>query len=231
MGTAPHPYWLVFASLSLALVPILVGLCTSFVKVQVVLSFFRSGLGAQQVPSGLVILGLSLAMTGVIMAPTIERFHEQVTSFPWKNVQNNPINLTKEEIANLTDPWYQFLLRHSGEREIEAFAARLKPIQNIEEDTNQESQEPVVNEEAKVIPWHVLLPAFLVSELKEAFIIGFIVLIPFLVIDLIVANILAGVGMFMVSPVMISLPLKVALFTFADGWLLLAGGLTASYAY
>ena len=220
---ALHPYWLIIASAILAIIPVAIGICTSFVKMHIVLSFFRSGLGAQQVPSGLVIFALSAALSVVVMTPVFESIKERADDFPWKTLEHNPSEISEAEINTLLDPWYQFLLEHSGERELLAFSK-----QDFE-NTGEESVSDLVVEKQERVPLAALLPAFFITELREAFLMGFIVLIPFLVIDLIVANILAGVGMFMVSPVMISLPIKVALFVFADGWLLLTEGLTAGY--
>ncbi|MCB0330294.1 MAG: EscR/YscR/HrcR family type III secretion system export apparatus protein [Bdellovibrionales bacterium] len=224
--TTHHPYWLVTISLALALAPVVIGLFTSFIKVHIVLSFFRSGLGAQQVPSGLIILGLAVALTMTIMGPTINEFQTRMNEFPLHKLEKSPSAIKKEEVNSLLQPWREFLELHVGKRELLVFqkiAIQQKPkseISELAEDGNSKASE---------IAWTVLLPAFVVTELREAFTIGFVILLPFLAIDLIVANLLAGVGMFMVSPVMISLPLKVALFTFADGWLLLSKGLTESY--
>jgi type III secretory pathway component EscR len=232
-----HPYWLVAISFSLALAPIVVGLFTSFIKVHVVLSFFRSGLGAQQVPSGLVILGIAIALTLSIMTPTIDAFQEKLSAFPMEQFQKNPQKVKGTVIQDLLSPWHAFLEAHTGERELAMFqelevAQREIQRKAVEEDPeNSDGIEPAPKESSEIARWNVLLPAFVVTELKEAFIVGFVILLPFLAIDLIVANILAGMGMFMVSPVMISLPLKVALFTFADGWLLLTKGLTESYLF
>ena len=220
-----HPYWLVLISLLLALAPVVVGLFTAFIKIHVVLSFFRSGLGAQQIPSGLVILGLSIALTFSVMTPTLTACEATLASFPWKKLERSPDKIKRSDLEPIIAPWREFLEKHTGEREKRVFE-RLsgnRPVMSDEESAGAEVQS--VSETS----WSVLLPAFVVTELKEAFLIGFMLLLPFLAIDLIVANILAGVGMFMVSPVMISLPLKVALFVFADGWLLLTKGLVESY--
>ena len=216
-----HPYWLIVVSVTLAFTPIVVGLFTSFIKVHVVLSFFRSGLGAQQVPSGLIILGLSVALTLSIMTPTIEAFQEGLNAFPLKTLQSSPEKLKAQQIEDLLLPWREFLLKHTGRRELLVFQKISSPDEVLSSE----------DESFDAVGWSTLLPAFVVTELREAFLIGFVILLPFLAIDLVVANILAGVGMFMVSPVMISLPLKVALFTFADGWLLLTRGLAESYLF
>lgn len=224
MTSTQHPYWFVIISFVLALTPLLVGLFTSFMKIHIVLSFFRSGLGAQQVPGGLVLFGISVALTLSVMHPTLESFYSQLQKFPLEKLATTPQKVTHDEISNVLSPWKEFLTRHVGAREKEVFqefVERPEVSMGNEEKTSQAGGE---------LKWTVLLPAFIVTELKEAFLIGFVIMIPFLVIDLVVANILAGIGMFMVSPVMISLPLKIALFTFADGWLLLTTGIVQSYS-
>ncbi|MCB0321020.1 MAG: EscR/YscR/HrcR family type III secretion system export apparatus protein, partial [Bdellovibrionales bacterium] len=193
---------------------------------------FRSGLGAQQVPSGLVILGLSVALTFSIMSPTIEAFRAEVDAFPWKALERDPKSVSSENFAKLLQPWRVFLERHTGERERVALTSVL--IQQTpppaDDGAPLEIAKDVDLASTVSTPWSVLLPAFMVTELKEGFLIGFMLLLPFLVVDLVVANILAGVGMFMVSPVMISLPIKIALFVFADGWILLASGIAQAYS-
>lgn len=228
MTSTQHPYWFVIISFALALTPLLIGLFTSFMKIHIVLSFFRSGLGAQQVPGGLVLFGISVALTLSVMHPTLESFYARLQKFPLEKLATTPQKLTHHEISDVLSPWKEFLTRHVGAREKEVFQEFVeRPEVSMEngEEKNQSGEElqPEVS-------WTVLLPAFIVTELKEAFLIGFVIMIPFLVIDLVVANILAGIGMFMVSPVMISLPIKIALFTFADGWLLLTTGIVQSYA-
>lgn len=228
MNSAQHPYWFVIISFALALTPLLIGLFTSFMKIHIVLSFFRSGLGAQQVPGGLVLFGISIALTLSVMHPTLDSFYTQLQKFPLDKLARTPQALTQDEVNNVLSPWRDFLTRHVGAREKEVFQGF---VEGHEESIAKEEKRSETGEELKpVVSWTVLLPAFIVTELKEAFLIGFVIMIPFLVIDLVVANILAGIGMFMVSPVMISLPLKIALFTFADGWLLLTTGIVQSYS-
>ncbi|MGA1190877.1 MAG: EscR/YscR/HrcR family type III secretion system export apparatus protein [Bdellovibrionota bacterium] len=224
MTSTQHPYWFVIISFALALTPLLVGLFTSFMKIHIVLSFFRSGLGAQQVPGGLVLFGISVALTLSVMHPTLESFYSQLQKFPLEKLATTPQKVTQDEISNVLSPWKEFLTRHVGAREKEVFQ------EFVERPEVSMGNEEKVSQAGGELKWTVLLPAFIVTELKEAFLIGFVIMIPFLVIDLVVANILAGIGMFMVSPVMISLPLKIALFTFADGWLLLTTGIVQSYS-
>lgn len=227
MTSTQHPYWFVIISFALALTPLLVGLFTSFMKIHIVLSFFRSGLGAQQVPGGLVLFGISVALTLSVMHPTLESFYAELQKFPLEKLATTPQKLTHDEINNVLSPWKEFLTRHVGSREKEVFQEFVqRPEVSLEDEKKSQAGEELKTE----VSWTVLLPAFIVTELKEAFLIGFVIMIPFLVIDLVVANVLAGIGMFMVSPVMISLPLKIALFTFADGWLLLTTGIVQSYA-
>jgi len=211
-----NPISFLICALVLALVPILVGLVTSYIKISVVLGLFRSGLGAQQVPSGLVVMALSLAMSFFVMAPVLEETRRVSADIDFALLLKDPQAKHLKPLSALIEPWSKFLSKHAGAGELAALT-ELKPAA---QDQRQES-----------VDLSVLVPAFILSELKEAFAMGFVLLLPFLVVDLIVANILVGMGMYMVSPVMISLPLKLILFVFCDGWLLLTKGLINSYQF
>lgn len=199
---------LILVSLGLALIPALIGVLTTYLKVSIVLGVIKSALGTQQTPSGLVVMAVSIAFTWVIMAPV---FHESYQRF---NAVEAKIfkGLTKESratIEHILDPLKDFISKHSGGREISL-------IKEIGSQKNQNS-------------WEVLIPSFILTELKEGFAMALMVLIPFAVIDIVIANILGGLGMFMVSPTLISLPLKLGVFVMSDAWLFLAKALVASY--
>jgi type III secretion protein R len=218
-----NPFWLIFATSCLALLPIAISLVTSYVKVSVVLSMVRNALGTQQVPGTLVIMALSLALTCFIMGPVLEQSWERAKQIDFEKITNSTPSIQRlQGIGEVFVPWREFLEKHSGPRELAALLALdqgggAKVISSSE---SMRSQQP---------PLRVVLPAFVISELKEAFTMGFLVLLPFLLIDLIVANILAGLGMFMMSPAMISLPIKILLFVMSDAWLVIIRGLVLSY--
>jgi type III secretion protein R len=223
-GMALNPAWYVGFTAVLALLPLILGTLTSYIKISVVLGMMRSGLGAQQVPGNLVIAALAIALSGFVMAPVFEeslRNAEKVSNsvaLPQAGEIPNLAMLTK--LQPLVEPWRAFLEKHAGAREklaLQKLAVNETPSKN-----------QVATTEAPT-PLRILFPAFILSELKEAFAMGFVLLLPFLIIDLVVANILAGMGMYMVSPVMISLPLKLILFVTVDGWILLTRGLVHSY--
>jgi type III secretory pathway component EscR len=228
-----HPVWLVLVAAAFAAIPIVLGLFTAYVKISVVLGLLRSALGTQQVPSGLVIMALSLSLTLYTMGPVLD---ESVKALDEKKLQSLMETPTLAGFSALTPalaPFRTFLLAHSGSRELRVLtdlAARQTHARS--EQPKEEAPSALEFKEAPApesIPLSALLPAFVLTELKEAFAMGFVLLLPFLVIDLIVANVLVGMGMMMVSPVMVSLPLKLVLFVVADGWLLLAKGLLQSY--
>lgn len=207
-----NPLWLIVLAAAVAILPILIGILTSYVKINIILSFLRSGLGAQQVPGNLVIMALSLALTAYIMSPVISKTFEIGENIQVEDFKGSPNFENLKKLTPLFAPWSEFMLKHSGEREIAVLT------QLAEEEKTKE--EP---------PIRIVIPAFVLTEIKAAFMMGFMVLLPFLVIDLVVANVLTGMGMYMLSPVIVSLPLKLILFVMADGWLLLTKGIIQSY--
>lgn len=218
MSDALSPIWLLSFGFGVALLPVLAGLTTSYVKISVVLGMLRSALGTQQVPSGMVVMALSLGMTFLIMGPVIDSTASKAEAIDFKVVFHTPSVASLKKLSPLTEPWLEFLTEHAGEQELLAMT-------EVGDSVRSEKGEP----ESSKPKFGVLVLAFIVTELKEAFTIAFMLLLPFLVIDLIVANILVGMGMFMVSPVLISLPLKLVLFVISDGWLQITRGLIYSY--
>lgn len=201
---------LIYLSLALALVPSILGVLTAYLKVSIVLGMLRNALGTQQTPSGLLIMAVSFAFTWLIMSPvflsTYDRWIEKQGVFSK--------GITKENLAVLNEvftPWQEFLKTHSGDREKQFIKETIK--------------DSVTDED-----WRVIIPSFILTELKEAFAMALMLLLPFAVIDLVVANILGGMGMFMVSPTLISLPLKLLVFTTSDAWLFLSKALVGSYS-
>jgi type III secretion protein R len=213
-----NPFWIIVFSFVMAGVPMLVSLGTSYIKVHIVLGMLRNGLGTQNVPGSMVIAALSLAVTGIVMEPVLQETLAVIESKEFQEVEDPFELLSGELLADLLQPWKEFMSQHAGEKEVKVFSRLRETSQGATE------QEGVSQDSISVV-----VPAFIVSELKESFAMAFALLLPFLVIDLVVSNILVGLGMFMVSPVLISLPLKLMIFVFADGWLLLVHGLIHSY--
>ena len=195
---------------ALSFLPAMLLLMTGFTRIVIVLSLLRQALGTQAAPPNQVIVGLSLFLTFFVMAPTFDRVYEQA----WAPFAANQIAFD-EALTRGEGPMREFMLRQTRQSDMQLFAklARLPPE---------------ITSEA--VPLRVLVPAFVTSELKSAFQIGFMIFIPFLVIDLIVASVLMSLGMMMLSPVLVALPFKLMLFVLADGWNLLLGSLAASFS-
>src|SRR5271165_6195954 len=192
----------------LAVAPFLVVMTTSFVRIAVVLSLVRSALGASSLPPNAVLTGLALVLTFVDMAPTLERVQREAVR-PYVTGKISQTRMLERAFVPLRD----FMLRQTHARDLALFG-RLARVRAA--DPREERPE-------------VLLPAFVVGELRSAFAIGFALYLPFIAIDLAVASILMGLGMFMLSPPIVSLPCKLLLFVMLDGWALVCGGVVASF--
>lgn len=192
----------------LTLLPAALMTMTSFLRIVVVLSILRQALGTMQTPSNQVIVGLSLFMTLFIMAPVFDKIQQDAVE-PYLNEQ---VNLMQAIDAG-SGPMRQFMLQQTREDDLSLFA----------EMANLKLEEP------DKTPFRVLIPAFITSELKTAFQIGFLLFIPFLVIDLVVSSLLMSMGMMMLSPMIISMPFKLMLFVLIDGWGLVVGTLANSF--
>ncbi|WP_314061244.1 flagellar type III secretion system pore protein FliP [uncultured Vagococcus sp.] len=193
----------------LTLIPTLLILTTSFTRIIMVLSFVRSSLGTQQTPPNQVLIGIALFLTFFIMQPVYTEIN---------NVAIQP--LMKDEISQsqaiglAEKPMKTFMLKETREKDLELF------LKNSGKDQVKDAQ---------ALPLTVVIPAFLISELRTAFSIGFLIFIPFLIIDMAVSSILMSMGMFMLSPVMISLPFKLLLFVLVDGWYLVVESLVRGF--
>lgn len=194
----------------LTLVPSILVLVTSFTRIVVVLSFVRSALSTQQIPPNQVIVGLALFLTLFIMSPV----YTKVNSDAIQPYLSNKIS-QEEAYKAASKPIKEFMLKQTYKKDIELFtgAAKISKIDKPED-----------------TPFRVLIPSFVISELKTAFIIGFLIYIPFIVIDMVVASILMSMGMFMLPPTAISLPFKILLFIMVDGWNLVVKTLINSFA-
>lgn len=208
----------------LALVPFVLIMVTSFVKIAVVLSIVRQAIGTQQIPPTQVITGLAIIMTVYIMMPVgLEVYHRTQETLLDMNISEFRIDRADPEQlmrlgAVVQVPMREFLMRHAHLKDRDMFyklAWRMRQPRDRADLTDQD--------------FAVVVPSFVISELKEAFQIGFILFVPFLVVDMIVANILMALGMQMLSPTTISLPFKVLLFVLVDGWYLISRGLVVSY--
>ena len=215
------PGWLVIFAIGAALLPLIVVLLTCYLKISIVFNILKSGLGTQNVPGPLIVMALSLSLSLMVMAPQINKSIDLSSSIDWNQIFKQDPRLVMQSLSPMLGPWRDFVKRHAGERE------RAVLVSLIKKDLGQaQMSEQDVEVENSL---RVILPAFLLSELKEAFAMSVMVLLPFVVIDLIVANILVGLGMYMLSPVMVSLPLKIFFFVVSDAWLIITKGLVYSY--
>lgn len=193
----------------LSLAPAILMMVTSFTRIVVVLSFLRSAMGIQQTPPNTVLVSLALFLTAFIMMPTMEAVYDQAI-----------VPLVEEEITELealergSAPVRDFMLAHVREQDLKLFV-ELGDVDGVEaaEDT----------------PMRALIPAFMISELRRAFEIGFLLFLPFIIIDMVIASILMSMGMMMLPPIVISLPFKLIFFVLVDGWYLVAGSLVKSF--
>lgn len=199
----------------LALAPFVAVMVTSFVKIVVVLSLLRNALGLQQVPPNIVLNGLALILSIYVMYPVAQQMQERVTI----SAAPSDTGQMFEAFDQAKEPLRTFLIRHSDPRE-RAFFAR----------TAARVGGPGERQALSPNDFVVVIPAFVVKELSAAFQIGFLIFLPFLIVDLVISNILLAMGMMMLSPTTISLPFKLLLFVLIDGWVKLAHGLVLSYA-
>ena len=189
----------------LSLAPSILVMVTSFTRIVVVLSFLRTAMGTQQTPPNQVMISLALFLTIFIMMPTLEKSWEQgVRPFIDGEIDE------KQAFAKSSAPVHEFMRRHVREQDLKLFmdAAKTGEVARPQD-----------------IPMQALIPAFMISELRRAFEIGFLIFIPFLVIDMVVASVLMSMGMMMLPPIIIALPFKIIFFVLVDGWFLISGSL------
>jgi len=194
---------------SLSFLPALLLMMSSFTRIIIVLSLLRSALGTPSAPPNQVLIGLALFLTFFIMSPVLEKMYTEAY-LPYSEKKISMEQALNTGIA----PLKTFMLRQTRETDLALFVkiANIEPLQSADD-----------------VPLRILVPSYVISELKTAFQIGFVVFIPFLIIDMVVASVLMSMGMMMVSPAMISLPFKIMLFVLADGWNLLIGSLVQSF--
>ncbi len=194
---------------ALSFLPAVLLMMTAFTRIIIVLSLLRMALGTQATPPNQVLVGLALFLTLFIMAPTLDRVHTEA----YQPFTRGEISF-EQAVQRAEAPMREFMSKQTRQSDFRLFANLAGLDQSV---TVQDA------------PFRVLVPAFVISELKTAFVIGFLIFIPFLVIDLIVASVLMALGMMMLSPVLVALPFKLMLFVLADGWNLLIGSLAASF--
>ncbi len=236
-GITSRPLILMTALAGLALVPFVLIMVTSFVKIAVVLSIVRQAVGTQQIPPTQVITGMAIILTVYIMMPVGLEIYHQANELVSTQTAKNKANKSKAKDPNISQmfknlsvddvidiarlaqaPMRNFLIKHAHLKDRDMFyklAWRMR--------------KPRDRAELSDTDWTIVIPSFVISELKEAFQIGFILFVPFLVVDMVVANILMALGMQMLSPTTISLPFKILLFVLVDGWYLITKGLVIGY--
>lgn len=223
-SVAARPLVLLGALAGLTLLPFVIMMVTSFVKISVVLSIIRSALGTQQIPPTQVITGLAIILTVYIMAPVGLKVYERTEDIinrrsPGSTLASaETVDLIFEAMRQAEDPVKGFLKKHAHRKDQAMFYGMAKRLRNPEDRAGVGPNDFII-----------IIPSFVISELKEAFQIGFILFVPFLVIDMIVSNILMALGMQMLSPTTISLPFKLLLFVMIDGWYLVTKGLITGY--
>jgi len=193
----------------ISLAPSILVMMTSFTRIIVVLSLLRSALGIQQTPPNPVLISLALFLTFFIMAPTLEKAYDEAV-LPLIDEQITE----REAFDRLVEPFHQFMLAHVRPKDLQIF---------VDMAGSPEIETP------QVTPLRILIPAFMISELRRAFEIGFLVFVPFLIIDMFIASTLMSMGMMMLPPVLISLPFKLIFFVIVDGWYMIAGSLVNSF--
>ncbi len=208
-STAARMIQLIILMTVITLAPSIFIMVTSFTRIIIVLSFLRTALGTQQTPPNQVLVSLALFLTLFVMAPVFEKAYDEGV-LPLINEEISE----EEAMAKSAQPFRLFMLQHVREKDLELFV---------------DMQPDMVIEDPTATPYQVLVPAFMISELRRAFEIGFLIFVPFLIIDMLVASVLMAMGMMMLPPVLISLPFKLIFFVLVDGWYMVAGSLVRSF--
>jgi type III secretion protein R len=222
-GLATRPLMLFLAIAALSLLPFVLLLMTSFVKIAVVLSVLKSAFGTSQIPPSQVVTGLAIILTLFVMAPTGMRMFQSVEPLLGQGagtelLSGQSVQALAAATAKAKEPLRDFLLKHAGPKDRAVFHSLALRMRTPEERVGISERD-----------FLIVVPAFLTSELRRAFEIGFLLFVPFLVVDMVIANLLLALGMHMLSPTTVSLPFKLLLFVLADGWQLLLRGLVESY--
>jgi flagellar biosynthetic protein FliP len=208
-GDVALVFQVLFILTILSLAPAILMLMTCFTRIVIVLSFLRQALGSQQIPSNQILIGLAIFLTAFLMRPVGEAIYKDAAR-PYMDGEIG----TELALEKAAAPIREFMFRQTGEKELALFVFLSK------------SERPSSREDIDTL---VLIPAFVISELKKAFIIGFFMYLPFLIIDMVVASTLMSMGMMMLPPIMISLPFKILLFVMVDGWNLTVRSISLSF--
>ncbi len=217
--TMINPMQIMVIMMVMGLLPIVLTLVTSYIKIIVVAYIVRNALGIQQTPPNMVLNGLTMILTIFIMAPVGARMYDMATTYIQANQErSSEFSFAVEVVGVCSEPVFDFILKNTDSKVISSFEATARRIWPKEIQERFTTEHPIF-----------LVPAFVISELTKAFQIGFLLYLPFIVIDLIISNILLAMGMMMVSPTTISLPFKLMLFVTLDGWLKLSQGMMLSY--
>ncbi len=195
----------------LSIAPGLLVMVTSFTRFAIAFSFLRSGLGLQTTPANLILVSLSLFMTFYVMAPTFDRAWDTGL----RPLLDNKIS-EADAYAKITEPFREFMLAQVREKDLRLF--------------DDLAKDSIKTTDRSTVDLRILIPSFMISEIRRGFEIGFLIALPFLVIDMVVATITMSMGMMMLSPTVITLPLKILFFVLIDGWNMLVGSLIRSYS-
>lgn len=217
----------------LSVAPGLLIMMTSFTRFVIALSFLRSGLGLQSTPANLVLISLSLFLTFYVMGPTFDKaWSEGVRPLTERTITE------EEAFAKISEPFREFMLSQVRPKDLRLFAdiagatgrpSKVDPAEAPPPGAAPLSQDTANDHPERKIELRILIPAFMISELRRGFEIGFLIILPFLIIDMIVATLVMSMGMMMMSPAVLSLPFKILFFVLIDGWNILIGGLVRSY--
>jgi len=200
----------------LTLAPSILVMVTCFTRVVVVLSFLRTAIGVQQTPPNIVLISLALFMTLFVMQPVFEKAWND----GMKPLMNNELD-EESSFTRAAEPFHDFMLKHTRTKDLDLF------LQLAKIDTARDPNTKDLTD--KNVPFRALIPSFMISELRRAFEIGFLIFLPFLIIDMVIASLLMSMGMMMLPPSVISMPFKIIFFVLVDGWFLVAGSLIKSY--
>ncbi len=195
----------------LSLAPSILIMMTSFTRIMIVLSFVRTAMGTQQTPPNQVLVSLALFLTLFIMMPTFEAVYDEAIK-PMMDGQIEEVDAFEKALV----PFHKFMSRHVRDQDLQLFI----DIAKIKEDNIKGID---------TIPMKALIPAFMISEIRRAFEIGFLLFVPFLIIDMVVASVLMSMGMMMLPPIIVAMPFKIIFFVLVDGWYLLVGSLVKSF--
>ena len=221
--TVSRPLVLILILMAMGLAPFVIMMTTSFVKISVVLALLRNALGTQQIPPNTIITGLAMILTIYIMIPVGMDIYKVAGESINKGTKQPilsqaSVSLLLKAVEEAREPMRDFLIKHAHEKDRDLFFSMSKKMMKPED------RDKVTDRD-----FTVLMPAFVISELVEAFQIGFLIYLPFLIIDIVTVNVLLSLGMFQVSPITIALPFKLLLFVLVEGWHLIAKGLVLGY--